>query len=345
MHLSTFVKAVVVAKEEGQHAVKRLKENGALRGDRKIVKSNGHLVIPVFQKGALEAGFSISDVEDTPLRNEFCVPVDMIRSQCPIPEHLKHQLPGRWEMLGDLVVVDFPEELDPFIKSIAPVYADILKVSSVIRVKGVIDGEYRIPKTELVYGEKTETIHLENGISYAMDPTRVMFSSGNIDERIRMANLDAGGETVVDMFAGIGYFTLPLAKHAGARVLAYEKNPTAYGYLERNIALNGLESRVKSFLGDNRNAQEGVADRVVMGYMGGTGAFLEKALTLLRTGGVVHYHDGFFEDELWEVPLRFIEKAVKKIGGTYEIIEKRRVKSYAPRRYHVVLDFYCEKNA
>ena len=65
---------------------------------------------------------------------------------------------------------------------------------------------------------------------------RVMFSSGNVDERVRMSKLKIEGECVVDMFAGIGYFTLPIAKYTGATVQAWEKNPVAYDYLKKNIA-------------------------------------------------------------------------------------------------------------
>jgi len=33
-----------------------------------------------------------------------------------------------------------------------------------------------------------------------------MFSSGNMDERIRMSMISDKNEVVVDLFAGIGYF-------------------------------------------------------------------------------------------------------------------------------------------
>ena len=35
-----------------------------------------------------------------------------------------------------------------------------------------------------------------------------MFSAGNISEKIRVAGFRCVGETVVDLYAGIGYFTL-----------------------------------------------------------------------------------------------------------------------------------------
>ena len=49
----------------------------------------------------------------------------------------------------------------------------------------------------------------ENGIRYALDAAKCMFSSGNVSEKLRVARFECGGETVIDLFAGIGYFTLP----------------------------------------------------------------------------------------------------------------------------------------
>ena len=92
----------------------------------------------------------------------------------------------------------------------------------------------------MIYGSpNTETIHEENKIKYLLDPQQVMFSSGNMDERIRMATVSNEKETVVDLFAGIGYFTLPIAVHSHShQIIACELNPVAFQYLEKNCQLN-----------------------------------------------------------------------------------------------------------
>jgi tRNA wybutosine-synthesizing protein 2 len=55
-----------------------------------------------------------------------------------------------------------------------------------------------------------------------------MFSAGNAPERHRVAKFRCEGEVVVDMYAGIGYFTLPYLIHAGAQLVhACEWNPNA----------------------------------------------------------------------------------------------------------------------
>ena len=54
--------------------------------------------------------------------------------------------------------------------------------------------------------------------------------------------LTCTGKTVVDLFAGIGYFTLPYLRHAEAdHVYACEWNPAAIEALQRNIAFNNID--------------------------------------------------------------------------------------------------------
>ncbi|PWU84734.1 hypothetical protein C4B63_206g3 [Trypanosoma cruzi] len=79
----------------------------------------------------------------------------------------------------------------------------------------------------------TFTTHVENGIRYSFDVCKVMFCSGNGTERMHFATIEARDEVVVDMFAGIGYFTLPLAVFGFVKVIhALEKNADKRGVFE-----------------------------------------------------------------------------------------------------------------
>jgi tRNA wybutosine-synthesizing protein 2 len=80
-----------------------------------------------------------------------------------------------------------------------------------------------------------------------------MFSSGNVNEKARVASFRCAGETVVDMFAGIGYFTVPILVRAGAaHVHAMDHNADAVECLRRNLAQNHVADRATVYLGDNR---------------------------------------------------------------------------------------------
>jgi tRNA wybutosine-synthesizing protein 2 len=190
----------------------------------------------------------------------------------------------------------------------------------------------------LIFGKNTESVRLENSIHYLFDVCKVMFASGNVDERERMGRLDCKSETVLDMFAGIGYFTLPIAKFSGAkRVVACEKNPESYRYLVRNVDLNQVSDRVETVLGDNRDLPDRpFAHRILMGYVHRTREFLPKALNLLLPGGIVHYHENYHVRDAREMLERDLDQCCD--GRPYEILGMREVKSYAPSVSHYVAD-------
>ncbi len=267
-------------------------------------------------------------------------PFENIVESLILPNHLKVFLPRRWELLGEVLLLKLPDELDYLKEEIAQAYAKELNARTVLKDLGIV-GNLREPKVELLWGNETETIHKENGVKFKLDCARLMFSSGNIDERIRMATMVAKDEVVVDMFAGIGFFSIPMAVHSQPKeIFACELNPVAYHYLKENIHLNDVEDIVTPFLGDNRDFdKEGVADRIVMGYLEDTHFYLAKALTILKAeGGVIHYHEKCPNELLQKRPLERVKREVEKKGRSMELLGMRTVKSYAPGVSHVVLD-------
>jgi len=259
-----------------------------------------------------------------------------------IPENLLEKLPNKWEKIGDILTIILPKEIESYKKDVAEAYAKILGCKTVLNDIGGISGEYREPDVELVYGfGTTETIHRENGIYYKLDPQKVMFSSGNMDERIRMAHVSNSNEIVVDLFAGIGYFTLPMAVHSRSKkIYAIEKNPVSFNYLSQNIVLNNVTHIVEPILGDNRKmAPKDVADRVLLGYFGDTIRFLPIAVESLKNKcGIIHFHDKFPEETVPDKPLEIIKSNLEKYNKTCELISYKHVKTYAPGISHYVFD-------
>ncbi len=166
-----------------------------------------------------------------------------------------------------------------------------------------------------------------------------MFSQGNFYERRRMSTVGAG-EHVVDMFAGIGYFTMPMAVHAKPkRIDAIELNPVSFEYLQENIRLNHVEDIVNPILGDCREkAPVGEADRVIMGYVGTTQEYLPWGVKALKPGGILHYHETTPEKLVFERPIRYVKEAAEAQGRSAEIVNTVKVKKYSPGVWHVVVD-------
>lgn len=271
-------------------------------------------------------------------------------------------LPRKYERVGDVLVLVLDPALEEVKHEVADVYRSIIGTRYVLRDRGNISGELREPDMEVLIPPEDgifSTVHRENGVLYVLDPRYLMLSSGNVGERGRAGRLlnegpvtpravrfsELGqpfdGELVCDMFAGVGYFTLPLAKGQGLkRVISVEKNVRAYGYLQKGVNLNGVHHRVAPVLGDNRcSVPEGSTDRIIMGFVNGTVRYLEKAFRYASPfGAVVHLHDTVEK----EVGTKGLFKVASEIAGSsgldLELKAGRRVKSYAPCIDHVALD-------
>lgn len=217
-----------------------------------------------------------------------------------------------------------------------PEPAEIRKIVDFKKPRGVLwrealDNVTRIPRAELLFGECGETRHREGGYVYILDPSKVMFSQGNRPEKERIASLirkGPGNERVADMFAGVGYFTIPMAG-SGADVHAMEINPVSCGYLQRNAGENRLGDRITISPGDCRDHLTGTYDRIVMGHFDAP-AFLTHALRHVRPGSIIHLHSVGPQEEL-------VKKAVEGAGFSCGVIV-HKVKKYRPHAWHVVHD-------
>lgn len=339
--------AMVTERRRAEETVRALLRAGLLDPTRRI-RAGDEVVIPVRGEGlarwaeALGARL-VEDGEPAP-REGRRTPHEQVVAR--VPPEARPLVPDRWELLGDVLVLRLPDEARPHARGIAEAFAEVLGAKCVLEDRSGVAGEYREMRAEVLWGDDPVATHVENGVTFRFDAARVMFSSGNVAERQRAARLPARGETVVDMFAGVGYFTLPLAVHASpARVVALEKNPVAYRWLVENVRLNGVEGVVEPWHGDNREyPQDGVADRVMMGYFPGTKAFLPKAFALLKpAGGVVHYHDTAHERSWRDEMTRNVLDAARACGTVVRVADARVVKSHSPGVVHAVLDAHVRR--
>ena len=184
----------------------------------------------------------------------------------------------------------------------------------------------------MISGEAGEVIHRESGLSYLLDVRTVMFSQGNRSEKSRVSGQVRPGERTCDMFAGIGYFTLGLAR-AGALVHAIEINPVSFQYLVKNGQMNHLTRHIRAVCGDCRYRISGVYGRIHMGHFDAV-SFLPAALPHSSSGTVLHVH--MIGDRSAE-----IERVLQHLG--YQAgIEVHRVKKTGPGTWHLVADVVIE---
>jgi len=247
-----------------------------------------------------------------------------------VSKGLNREQEMKWKQIGDIIILNKEiEKPEKFLK--------MRGIKTVLKIER-IKGKTRKPEVKILAGEETETIHKENKCLFKLDAANIMWSKGNTYERMRIPKLIKDGETIVDMFAGIGYFSIPIAVHANPKkVYAIEINPTAYQYLKENIKLNKVQDKIKPILGDSKIiAPKLNADRILMGYVVKTHHYLDPALKCLKKGGILHYHETAPDKIKFKRPIRRIKKAANPRKVT--ILNKRIIKKYSPGVWHVVID-------
>jgi len=337
--------AAVVEKPRAEVTTEQLRAEGVYDDRRSVVEHGAETVeLPVTDPPAETAVLEVVRQTDPALRERG---LETLLAERGWTDAELERAPGSWAVIGSVVLVtleDCPREAEVG-EALLALHGE---ADTVLAHEGVA-GERRQPEGRVIAGDgTTETIHAEHGTRYALDLREVMFSPGNKAERARMADVVAGEagpavetdsdgpERVFDMFAGIGYFTLPMAR-AGAEVTAAEINPTAYRYLIENAVLNDVTERVEAYRADCRDVEVSDADRVVMGYYEAH-EYLDAAFAAVAPGGVLHVHEATPEAELWHRPVGRIEDAADRAGRGVETLNRREVKSHSEGVAHVVVD-------
>src|SRR3989344_6443766 len=257
-------------------------------------------------------------------------------------------LPASCRFIGRVVILKLPRQLLKKKKTIGQAVLKLFPYMRTVCVEKKISGLSREPKIEVIAGQKkTETILTEHGCRLILDPAKVMFSVGNKFEKEMLMKICKRGETIVDMFAGIGYWTIPIAKFCGPKkIVAIDKNKTAVEYLRRNCVLNKVQNKVQILRGDCKDFShilELKADRIIMGWIFETEKFLPAALQIAGKKCAIHFHRILHPSELPALKKKILRIA-KKQKCKIKFSALREVKTYSPRQRHYVIDFQVQKN-
>jgi tRNA wybutosine-synthesizing protein 2 len=332
--------AVRTEREKADATLKRAISLGLLDRSRKVLEKGSYVEIPIIKPSP---GWEVVPQEEPEYYRRKPDLAEALKGELPL--EAIQLLPRGWYILGDIIVVKIHPALASFQSRIGQaLLAFYPRCQAVLRDFG-IEGQLREPVREMIAGVKTETVHRENGVLFRLDARKVMFSAGNLRERMRMS-LVGKDEFVVDMFAGIGYFTLPMAVHSRPRkIIAIELNPNAYHYLCQNILQNHVEEIVEPIFGDcMKETPQGVADRVVMGMVQVTDRYLQKGIQALRPGGMLHYHQTIPSCEYPDAAAKDVTDAAAALGRKAEILQCIKVKKYSPGVVHAVVDASIDRD-
>ena len=325
---------VRVPAKDAQRVKRELKEAGALDTSKKAARDGDFVIFPV--KGEVE-GHDTVETEFKGFRGHR--KLKDVLSEHLTPEEIS--LAKRaFDTIGDIAIIEVPPELEAQEKFIAKALTEAHKnIRSVYKKSGDIRGEQRTRELKFLYGEeRTETLHKEHRMKLKLDISKTYFSPRLSAERERILSQTKDGEVVVDLFAGIGPFSILLAKNRDLKAYAIDTNPHAFEYLKENIRINKVGDRVVPLLGDCRQvAPKGAATRVIMNLPKSSDEFLGLAFDTVKEG-IVHYYAISPEEDLYESKIDFIKKVAEKKRKKIEILNRKIVRPYSPYNYHIAID-------
>ncbi|MFW9926619.1 MAG: class I SAM-dependent methyltransferase family protein [Candidatus Thorarchaeota archaeon] len=340
-----------VPANEGERIRKALLENDNLDTDYKIVSHSGDLYLPLRQELSDEQILDITGPIDYDIGyREFESSLHSPRSLVEALEaHLNKDelalVPRAYDLIGDIAVLEIPDELSEYSDLIGSVFQEVHKnFSTVLAKRGAISGTTRTREYQYLAGEnKTKTIHTEYGCRIVVDVAKAYFSPRLLEEHNRISQLVQDGELVVDMFCGVGPFPIHIARKRKAHVVAIDINSEAIELLRESMKLNRLLGTIEPIVADAKaytsNSKKSIADRVIMNHPSGAFDFVADACHLLKPNGVIHYYDFIGgekpEDEIENKIIKLVEESGRSVQ---EVGLIRRVRDSAPYEYQMVID-------
>jgi len=343
-----------VPKKLGEKAIQLASKLGILNKDLKVELVDEHLHVPLSRKpNTIEA----EKIRETLSQYEILIRKFSRRPKTPhrafevaaerLPPFLLASFPRAVDIIGEVAIVEIPPELEKYKKIVGESILQVHKhVQTVLAKSSAVKGTRRLREYEVIAGSgKTETIHREHGCIYHLDVRKVYFSPRLSFEHKRVASQVRENETVVDMFAGVGPFSILIAKmQRDARVYAIDVNPDAVRYLERNVIANRVLGRVTPILGDARKVirekLRGIADRVIMNLPEKASAYVDVACEAIKPdGGIIHFYtfaDGANPIEKAEKEL--VKALMRTDRRLDRVISARKVREVSPGKWQVVID-------
>ena len=278
-----------------------------------------------------------------------------------IPDKYLELIPKSYDIIGEIAIIEFDgyntqmsnidylEFKDKIAKAIIEVNT---KVKTVYEKKSAVKGKYRLRQLALLYGEdKSETTHKENECVFKFDVKNTYFTPRLVFERRRVASSAImEKELIIDMFAGVGPFSIQIAKNKNVKIYAFDVNPDAFRYLKQNIILNKLKGEIFPYHVDIKNLLEPTnqlgqtlmhkADRLIMNLPENSINFMDVACFLMKeSGGILHFYQFSETPNPIEKTLKKLENKLRVLNWEIEsMITSKIVKHYSPKSELVVVD-------
>ena len=259
------------------------------------------------------------------------------------------ELISAFDQIGHIIIIRIPDSLTSKKKLIGETLLDQVKsAKSIFYQSSSVDGEFRTRDLEILAGEdKTETEYKESGCRFLVDVRNVFFSPRLSSERARIAEFVNNDEVVVNMFGGVGIFSIIAAKLKKCTVFNIDINPFATKLCKKNIAINRLVGNVISIQGDASqviNSQlENKSDRTLMLLPEKSDEFLDSAILSTKSGGIIHYYSHIHADKKSDAAKLSEQHYMQITPVKSTILGSKIVRPVGPRFYQTVVDVKIKK--
>jgi len=327
-----------VGKEQAEKYRVDLSERGLIDVGYYIEEEGPHILIPI-KEGVDTINGIFPDLQ-TVVRTgrPRSVSPNSYKDLIDLPKDILNVFPNSFDVIGDIALIKIEDELSEYSYDISKALVSFNRnIKKVLLDRGV-KGPYRVRDLKRLIGDDMETTHLENNLRFKLDPTKVYFSPRLATERFRIARSIERG-TVLDMFAGIGPFSLNIAKHGMPdKVIGIDLNPECIRYFDINIGLNCLEDIVESIHGDAAETIPSLSliDHVIMNLPHNSLDYIGNVLELEGNPSIILYAI-MDEGDPNPVLSRITETASKK-GRVLSIKNVRDVHTYSPSQNMVSIE-------
>ena len=317
---------LAVPLRDAEKSLKLLKHSGAIDARFRIKRIGGYLVIPV-----------VDDENAARILREAAVEVivDCMGGleEAKGRDKWKPRIP--YVVIGDIAVVNPVKGVDDieYYRSAAREIIDNVKRIRSVWMKKRTSGLYRTPELIHLAGEaRTETEAREYGLRFRLDIARVYYNPRLSYEHRSVAESISDGSIVLDMFSGIGGFSIHAAALREARILAVDINPYAAAYTAINVRINRkrLKGTVAVVAGDAARlpmVHEPVFDTIIMNHPTGAQRYADVACKMARRKARVLYYT------LQLSKLEAADEAIRAFSGhcnRVDVAGVREVLDYSP---------------
>lgn len=364
------MKYIQIKKLDGQKFLdlihKKLSKIRIINPDFKIEKEEDFILFPLISENLknlipelTEIQYKIIEKNGSPrLESTKENMTDYLRST--LPKKILNLIPKSYDIIGDVAIIEFDRldkleepEMLLYKKKIAQALLNINKsVKTVFEKKSEVSGIYRLRDLSLIFGnDHSETLHKENKTIYKLDVKKVFFSPRLVYERERISNSHFNpNEMIVDMFAGVGPFSIQIAKKNLVQIFAFDVNPIAFRYLEENVEINKVKNKISIYNIDVKELlkpgnQIGIMiqnkiDRIIMNLPEMNYDFLDVACFLMKnSGGTLHFYSFKDKKEAFKATYKRLSHHLGDYRFKIDSVKSQKVvKAYSPSVDLIVMD-------